>query len=148
MVHGVPPFPFVRESLQALYDRADMMCVSATPVRALEQEWNEHDVARYTRAIAGQEYGSKAQHLAAAAAGRYTPDHILMIGDAPGDLKAARANHALFYPINPCEEDVSWERFYHEAMDRFFAGTYAGSYEAALIAEFERCLPDTPPWKA
>lgn len=148
MVHGVPPFPFVRESLEAMKEQADMLVVSATPFRALEQEWNEHDIARYACAIAGQEYGTKAQHLAAAAAGRYASDHILMIGDAPGDLKAARANNALFYPINPGDEDKSWEHFYREAMHRFFEGTYAGDYEAALIAEFDRRLPDTPPWKS
>ena len=44
---------------------------------------------------------------------------ILMIGDAPGDLKAARANGALFYPINPGAEDLSWKRFHDEAFDRF-----------------------------
>jgi phosphoglycolate phosphatase-like HAD superfamily hydrolase len=148
MVHGVTPFPFVRESLEAMLGQADMLVVSATPFRALEQEWNEHDIARYACAIAGQEYGTKAQHLAAAAAGRYASDHILMIGDAPGDLKAARANNALFYPINPGDEDKSWEHFYKEAMHRFFEGTYAGDYEAALIAEFDRRLPDTPPWKS
>jgi phosphoglycolate phosphatase-like HAD superfamily hydrolase len=148
MVHGVTPFPFVRESLEAMLGQADMLVVSATPFRALEQEWNEHDIARYACAIAGQEYGTKAQHLAAAAAGRYASDHILMIGDAPGDLKAARANNALFYPINPGDEDKSWEHFYKEAMHRFFEGTYAGNYEAALIAEFDRRLPDTPPWKS
>jgi phosphoglycolate phosphatase-like HAD superfamily hydrolase len=148
MVHGVPPFPYVRESLEAMADKADMLVVSATPLRALEQEWNEHDLARYARAIAGQEHGTKTQHLAAAAAaGRYAPDHILMIGDAPGDLKAARTNNALFYPINPGDEEISWKRFYQEAMSRFFEGTYAGGYEAALIAEFDRRLPDTPPWK-
>ncbi|HEX3052189.1 MAG TPA: hypothetical protein VHP83_16135 [Aggregatilineaceae bacterium] len=147
MVHGVPPFPFVRESLQFMFDKADMLVVSATPLRALEQEWGEHDIAQYARAIAGQEYGTKTQHLAAAAAGRYAPDHILMIGDAPGDLKAAKANKALFYPINPGDEEASWERFYQEAMPRFFEGGYEGEYEAALIAEFERRLPDTPPWK-
>ncbi len=147
MVHGVPPFPYVRESLEAMFDKADMLCCSATPLRALEQEWNEHNIARYARAIAGQEYGTKAQHLAAAAAGRYAPDHILMMGDAPGDLKAARANNALFYPINPGDEEASWERFYTEAMGRFFSGTYAGDYEARLIAEFERRLPEIPPWK-
>ena len=38
-----------------------------------------------------------------------------MIGDAPGDMKAARANGALFFPINPGHEDESWERFYDEA---------------------------------
>lgn len=147
MVRGVSPFPYVRESLQAMFDRADMMVVSATPCAALEQEWNEHDIAQYVRLIAGQEMGSKTVHLQLAAAGKYSPDHILMIGDAPGDMKAAKANNALFYPINPGDEERSWRRFYEEAMERFFAGTYAGDYEASLIAEFERYLPDTPPWK-
>lgn len=147
MVHGVPPFPYVRESLQALRDRANMIVVSATPLAALEKEWAEHDIAQYVSVIAGQEQGSKTVHLRLAAGGKYAPDHILMIGDAPGDMKAARDNNALFYPINPGDEERSWKRFYDEAMGRFFAGTYAGDYEAALIAEFERYLPDTPPWK-
>jgi len=31
-------------------------------------------------------------------------------------------------------------------MERFLSGTYAGDYEAKLIAEFESLLPETPPW--
>ncbi|HFD39494.1 MAG TPA: HAD family hydrolase, partial [Anaerolineae bacterium] len=85
-------------------------------------------------------------HLALAAGGKYPPERILMIGDAPGDLRAARANDALFYPINPGHEEESWRRFYEEAMHRFLNGTYAGTYEARLIEEFEALLPDTPPW--
>jgi phosphoglycolate phosphatase-like HAD superfamily hydrolase len=146
MVHGVPPFPYVRESLAILEDRADMIVVSATPVEALTREWREHDVARYVRAIAGQEMGKKALHLELAAGGKYAPGHVLMIGDAPGDMKAARANDALFYPVNPGHEAASWQRFYEEAVHRFLAGDYAGEYEAAVVAEFERLLPETPPW--
>jgi phosphoglycolate phosphatase-like HAD superfamily hydrolase len=147
MVHGVPPFPYVRESLQFLADKADMIVVSATPYEALKREWEEHDIARYVRVIAGQEQGKKALHLKLAADGKYASDHILMIGDAPGDMKAARANDALFYPINPGHEEASWQRFYEEAADKFLAGEYAGEYEAQVIAEFEAILPDTPPWK-
>ncbi len=146
MVHGVPPFPYVRDSLEYLSDKADMIVVSATPVEALRREWKEHDIARYVRVIAGQEMGKKALHLRLAAKGKYAPDHILMIGDAPGDMRAARQNDALFYPINPGYEEASWQRFYEEAMHKFLAGEYAGAYEEAVIAEFERMLPDTPPW--
>ncbi len=148
MVHGVPPFPWVRESLAALADTADLIVVSATPVEALTREWHEHDIARYVRVIAGQEMGKKALHLELAAAGKYPADRILMIGDAPGDMKAARANGALFFPINPGHEEASWRRFHDEAMQRFFDGTYRGDYESALIAEFEKLLPETPPWKS
>jgi phosphoglycolate phosphatase-like HAD superfamily hydrolase len=147
MVHDVPPFPYVRESLQFLADKADMIVVSATPVEALTREWEEHDIAQYVRAIAGQEQGKKALHLELAAKGRYAPDRILMIGDAPGDMKAAWANDALFYPVNPGHEEASWQRFYEEAAHRFLAGEYAGAYEEGLIAEFEAILPEVPPWK-
>jgi len=147
IVHGVPPFPCVRESLAFLADKADMLVVSATPVEALVREWEEHDLARYVRFIAGQEMGTKAQHLDLAAGEKYAPDHVLMIGDAPGDRKAAQANKSLFYPINPGHEEVSWQRFYEEGLHKLLAGEYAGAYEAGLIAEFEALLPEVPPWK-
>ncbi len=147
MVQGVPPFPWVRESLALLKDKADVIVVSATPLEALVREWEEHDIARYARVIAGQEMGSKAQHLQLAAGAKYAPDRILMIGDAPGDQKAAQANHARFYPINPGHEEESWRRFYEEAVHRFLGGEYTREYEAQLVAEFEALLPEVPPWK-
>ena len=70
-----------------------------------------------------------------------------MVGDAPGDLKAARANDALFYPIEPGREEASWERLYREGLDRFVAGTYAGAYERERIDAFEALLPTAPPWE-
>ena len=70
-----------------------------------------------------------------------------MIGDAPGDMKAAKANNALFYPIIPGREIQSWKRFGDEAFDRFINGRYAGEYEQKLIAEFDASLPETPPWQ-
>ena len=147
MVEGDPPFPYFRESVELLAKSADIICVSATPGEALEREWLEHDIAKYAAVIAGQEMGSKKEHLKLAAGSTYEKGHVLMIGDAPGDLAAARANGALFYPINPGHEDASWERFLRESAGRFFKGTYAGEYETALIAEFDQLLPEKPPWK-
>jgi phosphoglycolate phosphatase-like HAD superfamily hydrolase len=148
MVEGVPPFPYLRESVEKLSRRADIICVSATPGEALEREWQEHNIAKYAAVICGQEMGSKKEHLKLAAGGKYEKDCVLMIGDAPGDLSAARANGALFFPVNPGHEEESWKRFNREAIERFFNHTYAGAYEASLIAEFEKLLPATPPWKA
>lgn len=147
MVHGVPPFPWVRESLQKMQGKVDLMVVSATPVEALEREWGEHGIAQYMSVIAGQEMGTKKQHLQFAAKGKYDDDHILLIGDAPGDRDAAKGVDVLYYPINPGAEDRSWKRFYHEAFGRFLDGTYEGDYEASLIAEFEKLLPEVPPWQ-
>ncbi len=145
MVRGVPPFPFVRESLEKLNSKADVLVVSATPNEALHREWAEHDLDRYTVAICGQEIGTKKESLCAAA--KYPPGHTLMIGDAPGDYKAGVANSALFFPINPGAEEASWQRFFEEGIDRFMADTFAGEYQAALLAEFDRRLPEHPPWE-
>jgi phosphoglycolate phosphatase-like HAD superfamily hydrolase len=147
LVEGVPPFPYFRESAEKLASRADIICVSATPGEALEREWQEHDIAHHAAVICGQEMGSKKEHLRLAAGGKYKKDCVLMVGDAPGDLAAARSNGALFFPVNPGQEEKSWERFSRQALDRFFNHTYAGDYEASLIAEFEKLLPEKPPWK-
>jgi len=146
MVHDIPPFPFVRESLEKIFRKADSIVVSQTPLEALEREWNENDLEKYVRLIAGQEYGTKTEHLKYAAVGKYNLEKTLMIGDAPGDLKAAKSNGVLFYPINPGHEEDSWERFYKEASDKFFAGKFSGDYENELISEFEKYLPEAPPW--
>ena len=146
MVHDVPPFPFLRESLEKARPKADMIVVSQTPVEALTREWKEHKIDDFVRVIAGQEMGTKGEHIRLAAGGKYPPAKMLMIGDAPGDLKAARQNDALFYPINPGDEESSWQRLNEEALDRFLAGDYAGDYEKSLLDEFEKLLPEQPPW--
>jgi phosphoglycolate phosphatase-like HAD superfamily hydrolase len=148
IVRDVPPFPMVRESLEKMKSKADMMVVSQTPTEALEREWEEHGIEHFVKLIAGQELGTKTEHLAFAAKGQYPSDNILMIGDAPGDQKAAQANGALFYPINPGHEENSWKRFHDEALDKFFAGTYAGAYQDSLIAEFRTHLPEKASWEA
>jgi phosphoglycolate phosphatase-like HAD superfamily hydrolase len=136
----------VRETLEKLTKSADAMCISQTPADALKREWAEHKIDGYVKIIAGQEMGTKTEHLKFAAAGKYAPTKILMIGDAPGDQKAAKANNALFFPIVPGKEEQSWVRLHDEALDRFFKGTYAGDYEAQLVKEFDACLPDKPSW--
>jgi phosphoglycolate phosphatase-like HAD superfamily hydrolase len=146
IVHGVPPFPLVRESLEKIGHKADAMVISQTPTPALEREWSEHGIQKFVKIIAGQEMGTKTEHIKFAAAGKYPADKILMIGDAPGDYKAAKSNGALFFPIDPGSEELSWKRFHDEALNRFFAGTYAGAYEAELIKQFDARLPEKPGW--
>lgn len=146
-VKGMPPFPYVLESLEKIQPLADVIVVSGTPNEALKREWQEHNIAKYVEVIAGQEMGTKTQHLSYATKNNYEQNHILMIGDAPGDMKAARANDAFFYPINPGNEIESWKRFHDEAFDKFIGGEYAGQYEENLIAEFDSYLPELPPWQ-
>ena len=147
IVSGIPPFPHVRESLEKIQKYADVIVVSATPCEALAREWNEHDISKFVSVIAGQEMGTKKQHLEYATKDRYEKDRVLMIGDAPGDMKAAKANNALFYPVNPGDEAKSWKRFHDEALDKFLNNEYAGEYEQKVIAEFDAYLPELPLWQ-
>ena len=147
LVHAVPPFPMVRESLEKIRARADVIVVSQTPFEALDREWTEHRLDRLVNGIAGQEAGTKAEHITFASGGRYPQGKVLMIGDALGDLKAARSNNALFFPIVPGKEVASWNRFYEEGTEMFFNGRFAGAYQQELLKEFETALPEKAPWQ-
>jgi len=144
MVAGVPPFPYVRECLERLASDADLIVVSATPGEALATEWREHDLARFARAVYGQEFGTKKEMLARAK--RYPPGQTLMVGDALGDYKAAEANQCLFFPINPGREEASWQRLFGEGIERFLGGSFAGEYQERLLDEFKQLLPERPSW--
>jgi phosphoglycolate phosphatase-like HAD superfamily hydrolase len=145
IVSRVPPFPYVAECLDKLAPFADMVVCSATPGEALAREWKEHGIDRCIGRICGQEVGSKKEILEQHQG--YPARQSLMIGDAPGDLAAARANDVLFFPIIPGREEESWRRFHDEGVARFLDRSFAGDYETALVAEFEASLPSTPPWK-
>ena len=146
MVRGVPPFPYVRESLEKLSSQADIVIVSATATEALMREWAEHDLLPLVSAVCGQEAGNKVQCIAKAKQG-YQADRCLMMGDAPGDYAAAQKNGVLFYPIRPLEETESWEEFYQKDLDCFLAGTYAGEREQQVVARFNGMLPSVPDWE-
>ncbi|MDO5494249.1 MAG: HAD family hydrolase [bacterium] len=148
MVHGAGPFPGVREAMEAMDGKVDQIVVSATPLEALEREWSEHGLAQFMGVIAGQEMGGKAQHVHYGAKGKYADgEHIMLIGDAPGDRDAAAKEEVLYYPILPGKEKFSWKRFREEALGRFLDGTFAGDYQAMLIDEFNALLPAEVPWE-
>lgn len=147
MVKGLPPFPGARESLQKVHGRADTMVVSATPAQALRREWEEHGIDKYVGLIAGQELGKKEEQLGLTTTGKYRAGNVLMVGDALGDQKAAKAVGARFYPIVPGSEDESWQRFRDEIVDAFLEGRYTQADEDRLCAAFAEALPSAPPWQ-
>ena len=90
-------FPFVRECLEKLQAKADMLVVSATPQRGPE--------ARMGRARSGQvrrgdlRPGNRHEEGIAGRRRRsIRPNHTLMIGDAPGDYKAAAGQQRAVLP--------------------------------------------------
>jgi phosphoglycolate phosphatase-like HAD superfamily hydrolase len=147
VVVGVSPFPLVRECLEKLHRNADIVVVSGTPAEALLREWEEHGIRKYASLIAGQEVGSKKEHLQFTTRGKVEAGCALMLGDAPGDLQAARANHLRFYPVNPGHEEASWERLHDTIIDTFFNGGYSQDMEDGLVREFQSYLPEKPAWE-
>jgi len=146
-LRNIPPFPEARKAIVEISESADLIVVSQTPLEALHREWEEHDMKKYISLIAGQEHGSKTEHIALAAREKYDDNKILMIGDAKGDLDAAGNNGVLFFPIIPGRENESWKEFINEGVSRFINDTYSGAYEKSILTEFMNALPDKPHWK-
>ncbi len=141
----VQPFPLVRQSLEKLAARADVLVTSVAPQELLQQQWHGHGLDAFVRALAGQEAGNKVTHLKVAQ--RYGSGRRLMIGDAPSDLAAAQARAMAFYPILPGREIDSWRLFYDEIMDLFLRQKYTPTIENQFIGEFLHLLPEQPAWK-
>ncbi len=145
-VHNIPPFPFVRESLELLSKKADIVIMSATARDALLREWTENDILKYTNFVCSQEEGNKKECIGAIK-DFYEPGHVLMIGDAPGDANAARSNGVGFYPIIPRKEIESWKKFFDEAAELFLDGKYTDEAQNGYVADFDNSLLDKPNWE-
>jgi len=143
IIRGVPPFPLVRESLEKIQPFADVVVVSTAPYASLLREWTENELNKFVAVLGGQEMGNKTVQLQALARDHYAPNHALMLGDAPGDYQAARANDVLFYPILPGNEEAAWQRFFSEALAKFLNLEFAGDYAANRLIEFEKCFRNT-----
>lgn len=145
----VPVFDGAGDTLTLMHAQADTVVISLTPLEALEHEWNTQQLRCEVDAILGQEWGSKQEQIRLAMSqGDYKPENVMMIGDAPGDLKSARESGVSYYPIIPGRESASWKRLLTEDLDLFLRGEYKVKREADLIAEFEASLNGTAPWEA
>jgi len=133
-------FARVKKILAEISAKADLAVVSSANQEALLDEWESYNLKQYVKVILGQEAGTKADNIKDLKAKGYENNRILMIGDAPGDLRAAQKNNVLFYPIIPCEEAESWRKFAKKAAAKFFSGDYQGKYEENLIKKFNFIL--------
>ena len=146
IVHGVTPLPGVKETFAEISRFADIVIVSATPHEAIVREWSAQGLLEYITVMAGQELGTKKDCIHKAMESRYAANHVLMVGDAPGDHDVAQSNGVLFYPIIPSQEVESWSRLRSEASKKFRNGSYAGNYMSSILAQFDSVLRDEPNW--
>ena len=124
----VRPFPLAREALAFAHERADVAIVSSANLGAVLEEWEKHDLLAHTDIVLAQNAGTKAACIAALLEKGYDPDHVLMCGDAPGDLAAAQKNGVYFFPILVRRERESWREFIDIAFDQLLTGHYGGAY--------------------
>lgn len=129
------PFPGVLEGLQDAHGVADVAVVSSANGEAVLAEWSAHGLLEQVDVLLAQDAGSKAHCIAALMDKGYAPEHILMVGDAPGDQAAAAQNGVYYFPILVRREAESWQAFREEALPLFVQDGYAG-YGARKEKEF------------
>ena len=100
--------------------------LAAAHAGAVREEWTRHNLIEHTDIMLAQDAGTKAYCIGQLLQKGYEKSHVLMIGDAPGDQKAAEDNGVLYYPILVKKEKSSWERFLSEGLEKFLSGTYSG----------------------
>ncbi len=130
------PVEGAKDGLEAANNVANVAIVSSANGAAVLDEWTRHELSVHVDVMLGQEAGTKAYCIGEMKKFGYDNERVLMVGDAPGDLDAARKNEVLYYPILVGKEKFSWDRFKDEALGKFLDGSFTGEYQQQLIDEF------------
>lgn len=136
----IKPFEGVKDAMEAIKKRSDIAIVSSANPGAVRDEWTRFGFINLVDYVMAQDAGTKADCIAKLKEYGYASDHILMIGDAPGDQQAAEKNGVLYYPILAGKETSSWRKLVEESFQSFCDGTYSGAYQAELVASFLKNL--------
>jgi len=129
-------FAGVKEALQLSKTEADVAIVSSANRKAMEEEWIRCNIMEYVDFPMAQDVGTKEKCILKMIAEGYVPDSILMIGDAMGDYKAAKAAGVRFYPIKVGHEAASWQHFSSTVYGQFISGGYTADVEQAEYQSF------------
>lgn len=130
------PFDGVLEGLKYAHDLADIAIVSSANLQAVEEEWALYGLLDHVDILLAQNVGSKAFCIQELLKKGYDNDKVLMTGDAPGDLDAAKSNGVLYYPILVRHEKESWAEFRETAVGKLTSGGYSGAYQQEKIEAF------------
>ncbi|MBQ8207684.1 MAG: HAD family hydrolase [Clostridia bacterium] len=134
------PFHGAGEALAHAQKFADVAIVSSANLDAVIEEWGIHGLLEHTDIILSQNAGSKAYCIEQLVAKGYDPRHVIMCGDAPGDMQAAESNGVYFYPILVKHEGESWREFVNTACGKLIEGCYGGDYQVSKKNEFLKNL--------
>ena len=130
------PFEGVREALAFAHDKVDVAIVSSANLDAVLEEWERFKLLEHTDIVLAQDVGSKAFCIGELLKAGYEEEHVLMCGDAPGDMDAAKQNGVFYYPILVRHEKESWREFRETAVEKLLDGTYGGDYQQTKTETF------------
>lgn len=130
------PFEGVKEALAFAHEKADVAIVSSANLGAVLEEWERFGLLEHTDIVLAQDAGSKAYCIGELLKAGYDKEHVLMCGDAPGDLDAAKQNGVFYYPILVRHERESWMEFREKAVGKLMDGTYGGDYQQSKTEAF------------
>lgn len=134
------PFEGVKEALAYAHEMADVAIVSSANLDAVLEEWERFELIPHTDIVLAQDSGSKAFCIGELLKAGYEKDKVVMCGDAPGDLDAAKKNGVFYYPILVKKEKESWSEFMKQGFSHLKNGTYGGEYQEKKIEEFLKNL--------
>ena len=118
------PFAGAAEALAAAAHVADVAVISSANRDAVEEEWEKYNLLGYTDILLTQDCGSKSHCINEMLKFGYEKDHVIMVGDAPGDCDAAEMNGVWFYPILVNWEEESWTEFSENVLPMFINNGY------------------------
>ena len=130
------PFEGVKEALAFAHEKVDVAIVSSANLDAVLEEWERYGLLDHTDIVLAQDSGSKTFCIGELLKAGYARDHVLMCGDAPGDLDAAKKNGVFYYPILVRHEAESWQEFMGKAVSKLLDGSYGGAYQQEKIDAF------------
>lgn len=132
------PFIGAKTALDLASRFADVAVVSGADPNALYSEWTSFGIADGIDLLLGQNAGKKEAIIAKLLTLGYEKSRVLMFGDSPFDLLAARTNRIHFFPILAGKEEESWRAVPH-ALEKFKDGDF-GKIEEELIEKFNENL--------
>lgn len=134
------PFEGVRRALARTHRYADVAVLSNANLQTVLDEWDFYGLLEYTDIVLAQDDGGKSRCIRELLKTGYENNRVLLCGDAPDDLAAARENHIFYYPVLVGHECESWTEFLSEGFERLRNGTYAGRYQQQKIDMFLKNL--------
>ena len=130
------PFEGVKEALEYAHQFVDIAIVSSANYEAVMEEWELYGLLEHVDVVMAQNVGSKAFCIGEMLKKGYDKEKVLMTGDAPGDLDAAKKNDVFYYPILVRKEKQSWDEFKETAISKLISGEYGGEYQKLKTEQF------------